>query len=174
MSGVILMIKGNSRGQIQLGETTFIIIFIILIIVFGLVFFSQAEGEGIRNKQQEFRDLDTISAVQYVTSLTELQCSSYGAEDLSCFDRIKLDSFTNLTENDWDEVGEYYVTKLGPARIIIESLYPYPKNWTIYNYTGNLTSQTAQQTQIPVAILNPVTKENSFGVLYLTIYDRLI
>jgi hypothetical protein len=168
----------GTKAQIQMGETIFIVIFIILIIVFGLVFFSQAEGESMRDKQQEFQELDSIVATQYVASLNELKCSSYGAADPSCFDKIKVQSFSNLTRNDWDLVGEYYVDQLGPANIRIEEIYPNPQNWTVYNYTGTFengdVSYGGRQTQIPIALLNPVTKERAFGVLYLTIFNRVI
>lgn len=172
------MVFVDKKAQIQMGETIFIVIFIILIIVFGIVFFSQAEGENIRDKQKQFRELDTITSAQYVASLTELKCSSYGAEDLSCFDKIKVKAFTNLTQNEWDLVGEYYVNKLGPAHIRIEELYPNPANWTIYNYTGTsddpVDIYSGRQTQIPVALLDPISKDKAFGVLYLTLFDRII
>jgi len=171
------LLKHNS-GQIQLNETLFIIIFIILIIVFGLVFFSQAENDSIRTKQKEYRQLDSIVTTQYVTSLTELKCSVYGTEDQSCFEEIKLTAFENLTKNDWDLVGEYYVNKLGTAKITIEEIYPQSRNWTIYNYTGTFekdgVAYDGKQTQIPVVIWNPLTGKRAFGVLYLTVYNKVI
>lgn len=166
----------NKKAQIQMGETIFIIIFIILIIVFGLVFFSQAEGENLRDKQQEFRELDTITATQFVASLTELKCSSYGAEEISCFDKIKIEAFGNLTRNNWDTAGEYYVSKLGPAILRIEEIYPNPKNWTVYNYTGEYGEYiyAGRQIQLPVSLQNPISKSKSFGVIYFTLLRRVI
>lgn len=166
----------NKKAQIQMNETIFIVIFIILIIVFGIVFFSQAEGESVRDKQKQFRDLDFITATQFVASLTELECSSHGAEEVSCFDKIKIKSFSNLTRNDWDLVGEYYVSKMGPAIISIKELYPFEEEWIIYNYTGEdgETTFAGQQIQIPISLLDPITNKKSFGAIYFTILRRVI
>ena len=166
--------KQTTKGQIQIGESIFVVIFIMIIIILGLVFYSSGEEESFQRKEETFLQLSSISLAQYATSLKELQCSQLEVEELSCLDKIRLDSFVNLTENHWDLAGEHYVNQLGTALIIAEEIYPDPQTWIIYNYTFNLTETafTARQINLPTKLFNSVTGKYSFGVLYITKYDR--
>lgn len=166
--------KQTTKAQIQIGESIFVVIFIMIIIIIGLVFYSSGEKESFERKEETFLQLSSISLAQYATSLKELQCSQLEVEELSCLDTIRLDSFVNLTENHWDLAGEHYVNQLGTALIRVEEVYPNQKEWLVYNYTFNLSdaAYSARQINLPTKLFNSVTGQYSFGVLYITKYDR--
>ena len=169
------------RGQIQLGETIFIVIFILLIIIFGIVFFSGAEKEELQKQQTKYAELSTVSLAQYATSLAELSCSKKGVEDLSCYDVRKLEAFANLL-NDSEKIDitrEYYFTQLGNAKLEIEQIYPYPDyillyDNKIYPETGEFMQEDGKPVLVPLTLYDPVTRQNAFGVMTITKYTRSI
>jgi len=172
----------NERGQIQLGETIFIVIFILLIIIFGLVFFSGAEKEQIQKQQAKYADLSTVSLAQFASSLIELSCSKKGVEDLSCYDLRKLEAFALLL-NDTSKIDmtrEYYFTQLGNAKIEVEQIYPYNMSILLYEnriYPDDPEVQLVENGKpvlIPLTLYDPVTRKNNFGVMTVTKYTRAI
>jgi hypothetical protein len=172
------MIKMTPKAQIQLGETIFVVIFILIILIFGIVFFSGAEKDNLVHQQKKFADLSTVSLAQYASSLSELACSKHEVEELSCFDLSKLESFAQLM-NDVSLISitrEYYFTRLGNADIKIQVLYPVKKNITLYHNEfglGNGTSFAFGKPVLkPVSIYDPLTRQTSFGVMQITKYFK--
>jgi hypothetical protein len=166
------------KGQIQLGETIFVVIFILIIIIFGIVFFSGAEKDEIVHQQQKYADLSTVSLAQYASSLSELACSKHDVEEISCFDLTKVEAFAELM-NDSDLISitrEYYFTRLGNADIKLWVIYPEQKNITLYHNEYGLanasTTPLGKPVLKPVSIYNPLTKQTSFGVMQITKYLR--
>lgn len=164
------------RGQIQIGETIFVVIFILLIIILGLVFFASGKQDSLERKQDTFDELDAIVLAQLVTSLKELECSQLDVKETSCLDKVRLDAFVDLIGNDWELAGEYYTLLLGNALIVVEEVYPQQQTWVLYNYSFDLhdpgIEYDAPSTELPMKLYNAVTGEFSFGVLYITRYNR--
>ena len=163
------------KAQIQMGETIFVTMIIILLIIIGFVFLVSFEKDEAEQKKEEFFELDTITFSQLVSSLPEITCSDLGNEEESCFDMSRLTAFDNITELEKDISIEYYFEKLGNVNITIEQIYPEPEEnegyWEIYvNYLeeGRPFGNTLM---LPITLYDPVKKTNNFGVLYLTKYN---
>ncbi len=162
----------NSKAQIQLGESIFAVIIILFIIVFALVFYSGSQEREYTEQQKKFVDLESISLAQFVGTLPELGCSEREVRDLSCFDKTKLSAFVTTLKKHPLLTEEYYSTQLGTATIQIAEIYPDKKSWLLYNNSLNTSIANIRQVQKPISLLDSVTGKYSFGILYLTLYDR--
>ncbi len=167
-----------TRAQIQLGESIFVVIIIILLIVFGIVFYAQAQREGISDDVQQFNDLETIAITQYATSLTELECSLQEVQYPNCFDKTKLDAFIQLVDGTGEETAkEFYFSQLGNARLEITQIFPLPVSiddqviWLIYdNQPANTASFSQARADIPINIYDPIEDTSAFGTLTIIQY----
>lgn len=162
----------KQHAQIQLGESIFAVIIILFIIIFMLIFYTNSEEQEFSKRQTTFANLASISLAQFIGSFPELGCSEREVQDISCFDMQKLDAFITLLEQNPSLTEEYYATQLGTVTIVIKELYPEKNTWVLYNNSLNTSFADVRQVQQPVSLRNSITREHSFGVLYLTLYDR--
>lgn len=170
-----MIIMGSSRGQIQIGESIFIVIFILIIIVFGLVFYSGAKGEETIEKRAKFAELQSIKVSQVATSLSEIQCSMNDVQEPSCFGIEKMESFIDIMKEKPSLTREYYFSKLGNTELVVEEVYPGDETWVLYNNTlGENVSQSGLPVMVPVSLYDAVNGEYRFGVLYITNYQKKI
>lgn len=167
------------KGQIQIGETIFIVIIVVLLLIFGMIFYAQAQKGEFIAQESEMNELDTIALSQITSSLSELQCSIQGVKPLSCFDVNKLTAFVRVREKNPLLTEEYYFSQLHNARIRVTQLYSsttssIPYEWLIYNntYYENTIFATAPVI-MPVVLYNPVTDVRSFGLLEIYKYSRV-
>lgn len=156
----------SKKAQLQMGESIFVVIIILLLIVFGLVFASNAEEDSIRADKEDFLDLDSITLTKYASSLAELQCSLLDVTELSCFDIDKLTAFSNVTDKYPEISAEYYFSQFGNANITVHEIYPSNRNWTIY-YNGLEDGEVGKikTTTVPISLYDGITKRKSFGIL---------
>lgn len=168
-----------------MGETIFVVMIIILLIVIGFVFMFKAEESSSYVQATKFHELDSVALGQLITNLPELVCSTSGTKQQSCFDTSKIDAFRNVLSNNKDISMEYYFEKLGNVNITVEEIYPnVNKRWTIYvnDFNLNVTDEQGDivkliqsygsTLKIPILLRDPITNKNSFGVLYVTKYRR--
>jgi hypothetical protein len=158
----------NRKAQLQMGESIFAVIIILLLIVFGIVFASNAEKDEITQDKEEFLDLDAITLSKYASSLAELQCSLLDVTELSCFDVDKMIAFINVTEKYPEISAEYYFSQFGNANITVREIYPSNRSWEVY-YNGLKDGEIGRSktTMVPVALYDGITKKKSFGVLII-------
>ncbi len=172
------------KAQLQMGETIFVVIIILFLIIIGMVFLYGHEEESIFKSEREFYELDSVALGQLITNLPELACSVAGTKQQSCFDKSKVESFSKILYQNSDIAMEYYFEKLGNVNITIEEVYPEEgKRWEIYvnnfdiNYTdtdlGMLIQSYGTTLKIPILIKDPTTNKNSFGILYVTKYRKI-
>lgn len=164
----------TKKAQLQLGESIFVVIIIILLIVFVIIFTSQAEQESYERKADEFTDLETIMLSQFASTLAELRCSTLQVEELSCFDKHKLQAFGKLQEEYPQLTAEFYFTQLGDANITLEFIYPQQPPLTLY-YNGIEADNTTileRRSIVPVSIYDDLTQTYTFALLHITKYTR--
>lgn len=155
-----------------MGESIFVVIIIMLLIVFGIVFATNAEKDEIQAKKEKFQELDSITLSKYASSLSELQCSLLDVTELSCFDVDKVIAFINVTKLYPEISAEYYFTQFGNANISIQEIYPGNRNWQVYyNDLGANKSADSKLTLIPISLYNGINKKKSFGVLYVQSFN---
>ena len=163
----------SRKGQIQISESIFIVIFILLIIVFGIVFYSGAKKDDIVQKRSEFAELESIEVAQIASSLSEVQCSFTNDQEPSCFEKERLDAFVNVTNKETLLTREYYVSRLGDALIEIEEIYPGNETWTLYNNTlPNGTRYSGLPVIIPVSLYQASMEEYHYGILRIVSYQK--
>ena len=177
--------KINKRkAQVQLGESIFIVIFIILIIVFGIIFFSGAEKDSMTKQAAKYDDLSTVALAQFASSLSELACSKHEVEELSCYDLSKVEAFASLLNNVslTSITREYYFTQLGNAKLEIDIVYSangahqgehillYFND--IYPGTEDHLPVNGQPILMPISLFDPVSENTLFGVMTITKYTR--
>lgn len=178
--------KLNKKAQVQLGESIFIVIFIILIIVFGIVFFSGAEKDNFTKQAAKYDDLSTVALAQFASSLSELACSKHEVEELSCYDLSKVKAFAKLL-NDSELTPitrEYYFTQLGNSNVTIDVIYDTSgisqgEHIQLYFndiYPGdeeNPLPVNGKPILMPISLFDPVTGNTLFGVMTITKFGRV-
>lgn len=172
----------STKAQIQLGESIFVVMIIIVLLVFGIVFYSQVEKDDLNTELQSFTDLDTITITQYATSLTELQCSLQEVQYPNCFDITKINAFTSLIRSTGEETAkEFYFSQLGNAKVTITQIYPtslilVPNEeytWLIYENKPETDLANVKQAQvnIPINLYDPIRDTSAFGILTIIQYQ---
>lgn len=158
------------KGQLQIGESIFIVVFILLIIVFGIVFYSGAHQESVVEEQQRLAELESIELAQIATAIPEIQCSLTNVQEPSCFEIQKMNSFTNVSRRS-DYARQHLVSKLGDAQLVVEEVYPGNKTWVLYNNTkeNNMFKQSLPAI-VPVSLHDAVSDRYGFGTLYIRLY----
>jgi hypothetical protein len=162
-------------GQLQMGETIFVVFFIIIIIVFGLVFYSGAQQGKLKDDALEQSRLRLISQAHTISSWPELECSVVGIRDFDCIDLVKLNllsGFMNESRREDSFAFRYYNDLLGRASITVTQIYPKPLPgsgvWVVYNNPANRTSN--ESVFNPVNLYDPFSGTYYFGVMELTVY----
>lgn len=160
--------RKTKKAQMQMGESIFVVIIILLLIIFGIVFASNAQKDEIVKKNAEFQELDAITLSKYASSLAELQCSLLDVTELSCLEIDKMTAFVNVTEKYPEISAEYYFSQFGNANITVQEIYPENRTWNIY-YNGLEDGEigSTKRTAIPVSLYDGITKRKSFGVLII-------
>ena len=182
------------KAQIQLGESIFVVIFIVILIVLGLVFYSQAREEGTNREEVKFKELETISISQYASSLSELQCSLQEVQFPNCYDKVKLRAFMNVlggqsvgeggnSQYVEDLQKEFYFSQLGDAELTIKQVYPEPPSesgsWELYSNTlvqdgvgQDGRPENVEEVDLPISLYDGIDGKYAFGILTIKVYSR--
>lgn len=162
------------KAQIQLGETIFVLMIILLLIVFGLVFFADAEEREFEEQQEFIEELDAIALSKYLTQLSELQCSTLEVRRANCLDKYKLEALITYRENHPEQFTQFYFSELEDAKLYVQEIYPSnTTEWVLYNNTlGERTPRRTSLSLIPVVIYDPLLETMNFAVLHMEKYYR--
>lgn len=163
-----------SRAQIQLGETIFVTIIIVVLIVFGISFFSRAQVDETVRQQDFLENLDAIVMSKYLTSIAELQCSTLQVQEANCFDIYKLEGFLTFKKQHPDLFDQYYFTQLGNAKLTIKQLYPtdHHREWVLYQNELEQPPRRVTTNLLPVSLYDPIFNKHAFGLVTLETYYR--
>jgi hypothetical protein len=165
------------KAQLEMGETIFALIIIILLIMMGLIFAFRGEKATIEEKVDTLGNLDAAALAQVVANLPELIYSPGSVKQQSSFDKSKIEAFQKLIEHYPELSREYYFDKLGNVEIKIEQIYPVTEAEPIEIYLNDfdvddIVMSFGTPVKIPTSIYDPVTNQYAFGVLYVTRYVR--
>ena len=159
------------KAQLKMGENIAIIFIFILLVVFGLVFFSKLQGKGIETKQIEGRELAAVQLAQKVSYIPELRCSNENVPVPDCYDALKMALFKNISDKDQ---SNYYYNIMSYSTIWVEEIWPSQnRTWVVYNRTkANATG--GEPFQIPISVYDPLTGSlgsYSFGILHIYVWS---
>jgi hypothetical protein len=176
MKLIKLNAREKSKAQLQMGETTFVIFFIVIIIMMGLVFYANVQQASLKEQKIEQDRLKLISQAHTMAAWPELQCSYVGITDFECIDRVKLDLLSNFVDDSRKANSyafRYYADHLGRSSLVVSQIYPKAEAtstgiWIVYNNSGNMTSK--ESVYNPVNIYDPVSGRFYFGMMELAVY----
>ncbi len=152
----------NKHAQIQMMETVAILIIFFVLVVIGFMFYMKTSSYGQAQKTAKNQELESIRVSQTISFLPELQCASKNIVKDNCFDKYKLNAFTNLPNK-----YQIYYPFFYYSDITVKEIYPGNQTWNIYNKTRN---ETFYITSIPILLYNATSRSNSFAILDIKYY----
>ena len=162
------------KAQIEIGETIVVIFILMILIVFGLVFYYQFQSSSFQQTKQRFGGLKTIELAQVVSNMPEFQCSNLKIAEVSCIDEVKAQQFSNYLSLPDNKAFFYCREILGTSKIEIQLVYPAdlssvePHRIKVYDNSRGL--KNAEPTFIPINLYNPIQKTYRFALLIATRY----
>jgi hypothetical protein len=171
------------KAQVKMMETIAVIFIFFILVLFGLIFYTQISKTNAEAKTTELAGEQAISLSVRTLFLPELRCGRGDASAINeCIDAYKI----QIAKDKILEEQEYYFDILGYADIFLVEIYPGDNHCpednsdddelpgcTLYSRPKpNFGSKAS--TPIPVTIFNPLNNklqpEYTFGVLYVEIY----
>ena len=156
------------RAQIQSGELIMIVIVVMMFLVMGLVGYANFQERNINQVSQEFESLAAVELAQQALSLQEMKCGFAVETSDQCVDLYRVRELSSLLADTElsSSLFTYYRSVFGESRIIIEKIYPEYELFEIYD----IGEGDENPIRIPIYIYDPLTKENTFGVITVVKY----
>jgi hypothetical protein len=171
------MNRMNNRSQVQMGETVAIVVIVIVLLMVGIVFWSNIRKLDVQKIDRTTEELSVIELSKIVSELPELRC--YNANivtKINCFDYYKLLAFNRTINNEADplylQTQRMYSGYFRNSRITFRQVYPEDMSITIYD--ENISAQRSLQIMIPIVIEHRLdrTGTNAFGMIIVEGYYR--
>ncbi len=172
----------DKKGQLQIQETILAVFIIIIIIIFGIVFFYRVESTSIKDEFNQFqREKLTVDFIT-LGDLPEFSCSKAGIKE-SCIDAAKLIVFMNL--NNSRDFRDYYFESFGYKNITIYQIYPSTSSnsnkcspsklsdcgvWEVYTRKPTKIN-TKLVIDTPVSLYFPDKDEYGIGIMIVEAYN---
>ena len=152
-------------------ETIAILIIFFILVMFGIIFFSQIQRSTFGQRSTTAAGERAISTALRATFLPELVCTKGdNVEIRDCIDVTKLKAAAAVIK----EHEDYYFDIFQYATVRVEQYYPVETTYLLYSRTrdGNPPNEltTKATTPVPVSLLDPFTGEHYFGVLFIEVY----
>ena len=162
----------NKKGQIQLGETTAVIAIVIILLVIGIVFWSNVSKSNVTDIQTQSQELSVIEMANTVPELTELKCYESSVNKVKCLDWYKILAMNKSINNPDDKsVFLFYNNYFKNSKITISRIYPVVSDNNITIYDAKLGNSTKSLLiSIPVNIKDYVTGETYYGTVIVEGY----
>lgn len=158
------------KSQLKIGESIAVLFIFFVLVIMGVIFWSKYSQTSFVEKTEEEMLSKAVKVSQTVSYLPELQCSAQEVIKFNCFDLYKIRNMSSLLESDPD-MNLHYFDTLSFSNITIISLYPHYETLNIYDRPYfEEGPHSYRTTQVPVAVLNPVTGMHSFGYLDVKVY----
>jgi hypothetical protein len=170
--GALLMGQALRRGQLKMTETIAILIVFFLLVMFGLIFFTQIQKSSFEQKQVGVASERALSVSLHALFLPELRCSKGDNVPIKdCIDVYKLaPAKEEMSKNE-----DYYFDLLRFANITVIEQYPCDDSlddcMVILYENVKEDFRRKARTPIPVGLYDPVTKDYRYGVLTIEVYS---
>jgi len=145
-------------------ETIGILIIFFVLIVFGLIFYSNFQKTAFNKQKEAFLEKDAIGISLKTTYLPELSCEQTGGKEEvvgSCIDMHKLKELKSIINND------YYTNLFGSSEIYFKDILK-NKTYSLYNAS---TNRGRTRVTTPILLRNVTENKDHFGVLYVDVYN---
>ena len=158
------------KSQIQMGETIAIVFIFMVLMIFGALFYLRIMRSGSTIALEENMQLKAIEIAQKASFLPEIQCSEEGIVVDDCIDLYKLDAASQVIANTENRL--FYYDSFGYSKISVAKIFPEDSSnnpWIIYENIPDKYNDK-KVTYIPVSILDPYSKNSSFGYLGVEVF----
>lgn len=163
--------RRSTKGQIQIGETVAVLLVFIIIMVFGLYWFSTASSASVSGERAELARMELIEITKSVMNLPELQCSVAGTPDATCLDEERVRAFNQLIRSDQAFEEHYRSAFLANTqasyKLHIENLRAGGSH-QVFDFTTGDENASQQKAAVPVVLYDPVSGRKDFSMLVLT------
>lgn len=160
----------KNRGQVQLGESTAVVIIVIILLVLGIVFWNRVSSSNIQEIQSQYQELSVIEIANMVSEMSELKCYEASVNKVKCLDWYKILAMSNMTNNKTDPATFlYYNYYFKNSKITIVQIYPDSRNVTLYD--AKLSNHTRSLLiPLPINIRDYVNKTTYYGLIMVEGY----
>jgi hypothetical protein len=152
------------RAQVKMFETIAVIIVFFFMLIFGLVYYNSTQTREIKQMVDDDRQLRAIEIMKTAAYLPELQCSIDNVLTANCLDKIKLESFADVS----DINRMYYSNFFSFGKIYVNETYPDEWGKVIYS-NEKTTNKNKVVNFIPILIYNPIDRKYAAGVLVVEV-----
>ena len=156
-------------------ETIGILIIFFVLVVFGLIFYSNYQKSSLVKQKEQILEKDAIGLSLRITYLQELACEQTGGREEeagTCIDLYKMFALKQIAQHE-----SFYQNLFGTSDIYFKDLM---NNKTHELYNGGLTNFTKRtRVRTPLLLRNVTVPSSSgdtsikdyFGVLYVDAYS---
>jgi hypothetical protein len=156
------------KAQIKMFETIAVLIVFFFMLIFGLVYYNSTQTREIKRMIDDDKQLRAIEIMKTATYLPELQCSIDNVLTSNCLDRVKLESFAEVSDTN----RMYYSNFFSFGKIYVNETYPAKPDKTINKviYLNDKTTNKNKITNfIPILIYDPIGRAYAAGVLVVEV-----
>jgi len=156
------------KAQIKMFETIGVLVIFFFLLVMGVAFWFNIQKSGLQKQITRMEDLRSIQLVQRAMFMPELDCSFVSVQKENCFDKMKLQAFSDVlaTDKGLQDYFEYF----GDGTITIREVYPAIVPYEVVLYNNTIQWKTKLQTQNPVLLYDPIANKYTFGVVEVVMY----
>ncbi len=159
----------KKKAQVQIFETIVVVLVFFILIAISFILYGKLIRGNLETYKEESAQSNSISIVQRIMFMPELQCSNDNIIRENCIDKLKMESAKNIISKDQNQI--YYYDLLEFSDIKVRQIYPEDKNWELYS--NRLTNfKNKFTTNVPISIYNPDTKLYGFGILTIETFTR--
>lgn len=147
-------------------ETIGVLVIFFILLLFGLVLYSQFQKRSIAEQKEQFYARQAIITSLKATFMNDIGCEST-EQTGTCIDFHRLDALKEKLSE--PEFNQFYSSLLSTSHVWIEDLIA-PKNITIYSsIKANYTKLTSVPT--PILLRNALEEYDHFAVLHVDVYS---
>ena len=166
------------KAQIQFMELIFVLLILIVIIFIGMFLYFSFSVKDIKEKGEEFSDIDATIILDSIIGMPEITCGT------NCIDTVKVMLFDSSADR------EYYRALFKNMGIILRKIYPesntasktvecsmtmyqqidYPDNCDYYIINQGNRGGSKEIIQNVVSIYYPETDSYAFGLIQIEVF----
>jgi len=127
----------NKNGQLKIQEMAFVLVAVVFLFSIVFLFFVRFQSAQLTEQAQFLREYRSISMLESVAGMPELQCALQGKGVSVCIDSGKLAAFSGDSglKQKYEEIWE----NSNIAGVSVEEVYPENHEYEIYKNDSNNT-----------------------------------
>ncbi len=160
------------KAQIQMFESTMVLLFFFVFVGIGLIFYFNAATDDLAVETSKYNTLDAIKIALLASNAPEFIYTAEEWKDPTSFDIQKLKAFEMVRMMGNDYEYEFFYFQYGFSTITVKEVYPLtgvPFQIVLYNRTKE-NWKSKQTFKMPVGLKDVVASKTKLGVLTVEVY----